>query len=161
MKWLRWLKIYITVVLSVLSIACTETKKSEQSSLNADKKAITAVSAARAEAFNNSNAAEIASHFTEGAVLMAPGKPTSKGREAVETYYQSIFDEYKPELDSRYVEIRVSGDIAYARGIAHVTLIPKNGSKTTTSTAKYLNILERQSDDTWKTTHDIWNSNEE
>jgi ketosteroid isomerase-like protein len=28
------------------------------------------------------------------------------------------------------------------------------------STAKYLNILEKQSDGTWKTTHDIWNGNE-
>ena len=29
-----------------------------------------------------------------------------------------------------------------------------------TSTSKYLNILERQADGTWKTTHDIWNANE-
>jgi ketosteroid isomerase-like protein len=28
------------------------------------------------------------------------------------------------------------------------------------STAKYLNILKKQADGSWKTTHDIWNSNE-
>ena len=90
---------------------------------------------------------------------MAPGKPASVGREAVRAYYQAIFDEYKPELDSHYEEVEVSGDLAYGRGEATVRLTPRKGGASTVATAKYLNILQRQSDGTWKTTHDIWNSN--
>lgn len=117
------------------------------------------MSSARAEAFNQSDAGEIASHFTEDAILMAPGVEAMTGREAVRDYYQSIFDEYAPELESRYVEIKVEGDLAYGRGIATVTLTAIDGSETTVSTSKYLNILQRQPDGTWKTTHDIWNGN--
>jgi len=117
------------------------------------------VSAERARAFNNSNASGIARHFTNDAILMAPDTPAQTGRKAVEEYYQSIFDEFEPQLESRYVEIDLSGDLAYGRGIAKVTLISKTSGDTLTSTAKYVNILKRQSDGSWKTTHDIWNSN--
>jgi uncharacterized protein (TIGR02246 family) len=119
------------------------------------------MSSARAKAFNEGNAAEIARHFTEDASLMAPGKPTQNGPEAVQAYYQSIFDEYGTELESGYEEVKVDGDLAYGRGFAKVTLYPKDGSEPIRSTSKYLNILERQQDGSWKTTHDIWNGNEE
>ena len=41
------------------------------------------ISAARSKAFNEGNAAVIAEYFTEDALLMAPGKPVSKGKQAV------------------------------------------------------------------------------
>lgn len=58
-----------------------------------DIEEIKGLSSARAQAFNNADARGIAIHFTEGAVLMPPGKPSVKGRKAVESYYQSVFDE--------------------------------------------------------------------
>jgi len=125
-----------------------------------DIAAITAVSSARAKAFNESDAQGIAIHFTENAILMAPGAPAMQGREAVAAYYQTIFDAYEPVLESYYEEVEVSGDMAYGRGEAKVTLTPKGGGATTTSTSKYLNILQRQPDGSWQTTHDVWNGNE-
>lgn len=144
----------------LLLLTCSKEKPSDKQSNQEYIDAITAVSSARAEAFNNSDADGIAEHFTEDAILMAPGVPAMKGRDAVRDYYQFIFDEYEPELESHYVEVRVEGDLAYGRGIAKVTLTPKDGTETLESASKYLNILQRQPDGTWKTTHDIWNGNE-
>ena len=124
-----------------------------------DVRRIEQISAARAQAFNNSDAEGIAAHFAEDAVLMAPDRPAATGRAAVVAYYQSIFDEYEPALTSRYEHVAVDGDLAYGRGIAEVTLTPNEGGEPVTSTSKYINILERQADGTWKTTHDIWNAN--
>lgn len=143
----------------LLFLTCTSEESSDIDSYQQDKEAITAVSSARAEAFNNSDASEIAEHFTKDAVLMAPGVPATEGREAVRDYYQSIFDDFEPVLESHYVEIEIDGDLAYGRGVATVTLHPKDGTGASVSTSKYLNILQRQPDGTWKTTHDIWNSN--
>lgn len=149
-----------TLCIILYSAACTsETRQTTVSSAE-DVEAITAVSAARAEAFNNSNAAGIAGHFTEDAILMAPAEPARTGRAAVQDYYQAIFDDYEVTLDSHYEEVEVSGDMAYGRGEATVTLTPKGGGETTSSTSKYLNILKRQPDGSWKTTHDVWNANE-
>ncbi|NBC65458.1 MAG: SgcJ/EcaC family oxidoreductase [Bacteroidetes bacterium] len=139
---------------------CTNEAPPAEQNIEKHKEMITAVSDARAEAFNNSDAAGIAEHFTEDAILMAPGVPAMEGREAVRNYYQSIFDEYETELVSYYEEIKIDGDLAYGRGVAKVTLIPTNGTESSSSTSKYLNILQRQPDGTWKTTHDIWNSND-
>lgn len=133
--------------------------QSGNTNIEADVEEITAMSKARADAFNEGNAAGIAKYFTEDAYLMAPDKETQTGKESVEAYYQSIFDEFETELESGYEEVKVDGDLAYGRGFAKVVLIPKNGGETIRSTSKYLNILERQKDGSWKTTHDIWNGN--
>jgi uncharacterized protein (TIGR02246 family) len=108
-----------------------------------DIAAIIAVSKARADAFNQGNAAAIAVHFTEDALLMAPDQPTLKGKTAVQSYYQHIFDEYETRLRSYYEDVKVSGQIAYERGFAEVALIPKQGGQAVTSTAKYINIMKR------------------
>lgn len=146
--------------LTLLTVGCNPgQKESLQTDTTADEQAITAVSAARALAFNESNARGIAEHFTDDAILMAPGKPATVGRDSVRAYYQAIFDAYQPALKSHYEEVAVSGDLAYGRGEATVTLTPKDGGAPVTSTAKYLNILQKQPDGSWKTTHDVWNSN--
>jgi uncharacterized protein (TIGR02246 family) len=127
---------------------------------DADIAAIKAVSDARAEAFRRGDAAGIAIHFTEGGVLMAPGAPFVTGRAAVQAYYQKLFDAMEADLESGYVAVEVDGDLAYGQGFAKVTARPHEGGEVSVSTAKYINILKRQADGTWKTTHDIWNANE-
>ena len=122
---------------------------------------IKALSAARAKAFNEGNADVIAIAFTETGLLMAPDMTSMTGREAVREYYQGIFDQYKTFLESGYEEVRVSGNLAYGVGYAKVKLVPHNGGDTLVSTAKYINILQRQDDGSWLTTHDIWNGNEQ
>lgn len=145
-----------------LFFACEEPRAiqdREQPRHFADIKAITEMSHARAKAFNEGNASEIARYFSEDAYLMAPDGETKRGPEAVEAYYQSIFDTYDTELESGYEEVKVDGDLAYGRGFAKVTLHPKDGGETVYGESKYLNILERQEDGSWITTHDIWNDN--
>lgn len=121
---------------------------------------IKTISATRAKAFNNGDAKGIAIYFTHDAFLMSPGGPTKRGQQAIEAYYQSIFDEYHTELESGYEDVRVDGNLAYGRGYAKVKLTRRKDGKITYSTSKYLNILEKQKDGSWLTTHDIWNGNE-
>ena len=124
-----------------------------------DIETITAMSSARAQAFNEGNAAEIAKYFAEDAFLMAPNKETLRGKKAVESYYQAIFDEYEAILESGYEDVVVDGNVGYGRGFAKVTLIAKSSGDTLYATSKYLNILEKRNGE-WITTHDIWNGNE-
>jgi uncharacterized protein (TIGR02246 family) len=125
-----------------------------------DEAAIRALSDARAEAFRQGDASAIAARFTQDGLLMAPGAPAAQGRDAVRAYYQKLFDQFELGLESGYDEVSVSGNLAFGRGFAKVTARPKAGGPTSISTAKYLNILRRQPDGSWLTTHDIWNPNE-
>ena len=142
---------------SILLFAC----RSNDRSVNArEAEVIRGISAARAKAFNEGDAAGIAKHFADKCFLMAPGGQTKTDPAQVKAYYQAIFDKFTTGLESGYEDVKVDGDLAYGRGFAKVRLKDKVTGEEKTSTAKYLNILEKQSDGTWKTTHDIWNGNE-
>jgi uncharacterized protein (TIGR02246 family) len=148
------------MLLLITGLACCN--RAAQSVQNEDDEMakIKALSASRAKAFNEGNADVIAAAFTESGALMAPDVGSTMGRDAVREYYQKIFDQYKAFLESGYDEVKVSGDLAYGVGFAKVKLVPHGGGDTLVSTAKYVNILQRQNDGSWLTTHDIWNSNE-
>ena len=143
--------------LMLLCIACGRPVKQDTAE---DISKIKALSASRAKAFNEGNANVIAMAFTHDGLLMAPGTKSTTGRDAVRTYYQSIFDQYETFLESGYEDVKVSGDMAYGVGFARVKLVQNSGGDTLFSTAKYINILKRQEDGSWLTTHDIWNVNE-
>jgi len=143
----------------MVATACNEPGM-KQENKDDEIAAITLISKNRSDAFNKGDAAAIAGYFSDSAWLMAPGQPAMQGRAAVQQYYQSIFDEYRTSLESGYHQVEVSGDLAYGRGFAKVILYPRTGGDSLVSTAKYLNILAKQEDGTWITTHDIWNGNE-
>jgi uncharacterized protein (TIGR02246 family) len=146
------------LVVSLMAVACRSNDVSDPVR-EADE--IRRISAARAKAFNEGDAAGIAKWFSDSCFLMAPGGQTKTNPAQVRAYYQSIFDKYQTGLESGYEDVKVDGDLAYGRGYAKVRLKDKVTGEETMSTAKYLNILERQPDGSWKTTHDIWNGNEE
>ena len=147
-----------TMMLLLIGFACCD-KASIQDNVS-EISEIKALSATRAKAFNEGNSDDIATAFTESGLLMAPDMTSLTGREAVRGYYQRIFDQYKTFLESGYEEVKVSGNLAYGVGYAKVKLVPHNGGDTLVSTAKYINILQRQDDGSWLTTHDIWNAND-
>lgn len=146
------------MVLLIIGMGCCDKRGTQDDATEIAE--IEALSALRAKAFNEGNADVIARAFTESGLLMAPDMTSMTGREAVRGYYQRIFDQYRTSLESGYQEVRVSGNLGYGVGYAKVKLVPHSGGDTLVSTAKYINILQRQDDGSWLTTHDIWNANE-
>jgi uncharacterized protein (TIGR02246 family) len=152
------MKLSIYFICATLFCSCSGQGTIEEENKD-DVSSITAMSNDRANAFNKGDAAAIAGHFTDDGILMAPDFPVSQGRAGVEDYYGKIFSAYETSLESYYEEVEVSGNLAYGRGEAKVRLIDKSNGDTTYSSSKYLNILKKQTDGSWKTTHDIWNDN--
>lgn len=147
----------LLIAMTLLFVACEQQAVRDTEE---DISKIKALSAARAKAFNEGDANIIAMAFTDDGLLMAPGTKSTTGRDAVRAYYKGIFDQYKTFLESGYEDVDISGDLAYGVGFARVKLVPHTGGDTLFSTAKYINILKRQQDGSWLTTHDIWNGNE-
>lgn len=147
----------VTMMVLITGLSCCDKQIAQNEADDISK--IKALSSARAKAFVDGNADVIASAFTENGLLMAPDMKAMTGRQAVREYYQNIFDQYQTFLESGYEEVKVSGDVAYGVGFAKVKLIPRSSGDTLSSTAKYINILQRQKDGSWLTTHDIWNAN--
>jgi len=109
--------------------------------------------AAYNKAFNQGDAAGCAAFFTEDVALLAPDLPMIRGRKAFEESYQSRMDKDSGGTHTnKLVEYGVEGDLAYEIGTFAVTGAnpPEQG--------KFVNILRRQADGTWKVTVSIFNS---
>lgn len=105
------------------------------------------------DAFNRGDAAGCAAFFTEDVVLMAPGQPMTRGRKAFEETYNSRIDENSGGTHSNaLVEYGVEGDLAYEIGTYAIADAdpPEQG--------KFVNVLKRQADGSWKVAVSIFNS---
>jgi ketosteroid isomerase-like protein len=105
------------------------------------------------EAFNRGDAAGCAAFFSEDVILLAPDQPMIRGRKAFEEIYQSRMDTSSGGTHSNeLVEFGVEGDLAYQVGTYAIT------GTNPAEQGKFVNILRRQADGTWKVTVPIFNS---
>ena len=117
------------------------------------KKMLEDFHAAYNDAFNRGDAAGCAAFFSEDVALLPPNQPMIRGREAFEESYRARMNQDSGGTHSNtLVEYGVEGDLAYEIGTFAVTGTnpPEQG--------KFVNILRRQSDGTWKVTVSIFNS---
>jgi len=98
--------------------------------------------------------------YAEDAVSMHPNQPILEGREAILADYKNTREREDMQCDSSIAEdVRVSGDMAFARGNESYTVAPKDGGEPTKYDFKGVIIFERQPDGTWKCICEIGNSN--
>ncbi|MEZ5826912.1 MAG: DUF4440 domain-containing protein [Hyphomicrobiales bacterium] len=118
------------------------------------KKILEDFDAAYNEAFNRGDAAGCASFFTEDVLLMTPGQPMTRGRKAFEDIYRARMETSSGGTHTNnLVEYGVEGELAYQVGTFAIegASPPEQG--------KFLNILKRQKDGTWKVAVSMFNSN--
>jgi uncharacterized protein (TIGR02246 family) len=102
----------------------------------------------------------ISTLYAEDAVLMAPNVPICKGREAILLGYMKTTEVNDEHVDTTVVEdVRVSGDLAVASGWDAGTTTPRVGGSPEKYSVKWLMVMKRQSDDTWKLIYEVWNEN--
>jgi len=97
--------------------------------------------------------------WTDDGIQMFPGAPARIGKEQIRAGMKPAFDQFILKMVITNKELRVSGDLGFARGTYTESLIPKAGGKTEKYDGKYLTILERQADGFWKVARDCFNSN--
>ena len=98
--------------------------------------------------------------YAEHAVLMAPNAPVRIGREEILKAYQRAAEASSERIDRSDIEdLRVSGNLAVAQGEDAGLSTPRNGGEPARFNEKWLMVLERQPDSTWKFIYEIWNDN--
>jgi ketosteroid isomerase-like protein len=116
------------------------------------KKELEDFDAAYNKAFNQGDAAGCAAFFTEDVITLAPDQPMTRGKRAFEEMMQSRMGKTSVGTHSnKLLEYGVEGDLAYQVGAYAITGMnpPEQG--------KFVNILRRQVDGTWKVSVTIFN----
>jgi uncharacterized protein (TIGR02246 family) len=131
-----------------------DTVASETSSLTS---AVRALDAAFITHANNRDAAALTSAFyTDDAVLLPPNGRIVRGAAAIQAFWQAFLDQGVTDAVIETVEVRESGDLAYGIGTYRYA-VPSAGIQ---DDGKFLIVLARQADGTWKTIADQFNSDQ-
>lgn len=94
-------------------------------------------------------------YYTDDAMVLPPNAPAVSGHAAIEAFFKTFPPITTFEL--RDQEVAGAGDLAYKTGRYAMTMaIP--GGPTVADSGKYLEVLRKQSDGSWKTLRDMFSS---
>ena len=125
------------------------------SALAQDRASIQTLNDQFAKAFNTGDAAAVAAHYTEDAVVLPPGAEMVMGRNAILTFWKSAADQIG-DIKLTAVDVKPLGSNA-AREIGTFSLRTK-AAQSQQVTGKYVVVWEKVGGD-WKLATDIWNMN--
>lgn len=128
-----------------------------------DLEAVTAALEANWEeysaALNSDDIDRWAALWMDDGVQMPPGTALREGKETIAQAVGASMDAFTYDMEINNLEVMLSGDMAVARGLYSATLTPKAGGDDVYIDGKYMSVLMRQPDGSWKLYRDIFNSN--
>jgi uncharacterized protein (TIGR02246 family) len=125
-----------------------------------DLAGIRATDSAFAAAANAGNVDAVVAVYASDGALMPPNLPPQKGRNAIRAFWAGFLNVYtvRFELGSDTIEGR--GDLAYNVGHYRFTAVPKGkGDPGVADEGKFVEVLKKQSDGSWKYLVDMYSSN--
>ncbi len=134
------------VILGMLAFACAP-KVNEPADVQAVKKAVDDF----AKAFNAGDANGIAALMTDKTAFANLNVPVAVGQDAIRSDFQAFFDQFKGGLSTPAEDVRVTGDLAVARGTWTDRVTPKaEGVAPIDYRGSWMATFTRQSDGSWK-----------
>ena len=124
----------------------------------ADMQAMKDMQAVWDKAANAGNTEAAVAFYTAEAMRMEPNQPAVVGQQAIRASLQKYFDRYTDQVRNVADDVRVSGDLAVARGSFEGTSTPKAGGSPAQVKGKWLTAFQRQADGSWKSFWDTYNS---
>lgn len=146
----------------LLTIACQPAAPPVQSASTSSLAARQAIDSLRgryAARWRGADAAGLAQLYAADAVLLYPDQPALHGQPAIQTYFEGFFGAFRQEefvLTSE--ELQITDQWAFDRGTVRWRGVPSAGGPAVTDQGKYLVILERQPDGSWRVARDMDNS---
>ena len=110
------------------------------------------------DAFNTGDVTAAVALVVEDAVDLPPHRPAVIGREAIQSFLQSDVDRFTMNFADEIVEVDLEGDLAVIWSNYTVTLTPNGDGEPIENNGKWLKVLNRQPDGSWKFSRNIWNS---
>jgi uncharacterized protein (TIGR02246 family) len=103
----------------------------------------------------------LSNYYAEETLRLPPSRVPLEGKEAVRADLQAGFDLYDyGKVNIRAVDVKVSGDLAVARGDIEVTAAQKPEGEVAQAKNKWVALYQRQPDGSWRCLYDIWNSDQ-
>jgi uncharacterized protein (TIGR02246 family) len=148
----------ISIVALLALAGCTTSTNQPAPSTEADQAQIDKLRDAFIVAFNAGDAEAIADLYAPDAVVMPQNQQAVTGHDAIVNVNKAMFDQYTPKISITSIETKIFGDVAFDRGTYTIELTPKAEGNPISDEGKYLIIIQRQADGSWKVIRDIDNT---
>lgn len=160
--YLHFSRVLLLCLSAVAAAACrSENSPSAPAALSAaDLAGIRAADSSFMAAANAGDVDAVVAVYASDAVLLPPNLPPQRGRTAIRNFWGGLLKAYtlKFEVGSDTVEGR--GDLAYNVGHYRFTAVPKDKANPgMADEGKFVEILKKQQDGSWKYAVDMYNSN--
>ena len=109
-------------------------------------------------AINTGDLESFAALYVEDPIVLPPNEAILVGKDAWHSWSKPLWDQFDMEETITVEETEIAGDRAFARGAYTVRTTPKAGGETVEEVGKGIMIFKRQSDGSWKISHNIWNT---
>lgn len=109
------------------------------------------------EAFNRGDVATAVEFYTDDAKFLHPNTEIVSGKQAIKEFFETGRAFGLRRINFESIEVGYDGDLAYERGVINMDLEPEGG-QAMVDRGKYLVVMKRQADGSWKVAVDIWNS---
>jgi uncharacterized protein (TIGR02246 family) len=151
----------LTLVLTVITAACTQTSATPPADTAKDTAAINTLRADYAAAFNSGDVNRIMPLYTADAVMMREHEPSAVGADSIRKAYEGMMSQATTHITLNADETKVMGDMAFDRGTFVLTITPKSpGAAAMIENGKYLVLLQKGADGAWKLAREIGNTSD-
>ena len=152
----------LLLLLVALTLAgCSGRDASDQAEVSASKVELGQMNRDFAAALNAKDAQAAAALYTEDAVLITPGEPLVRGREAIEEYWRGANESGGVrDVSVETMDALSSGSLGYETGSFILTANGPDG-EAVIDRGRYIELLRREPDGRWLSTHGIWNASPE
>jgi uncharacterized protein (TIGR02246 family) len=125
-----------------------------------DREAIRRTTAQLLAAVNAGDADRCSAVWTAYGVMMPPHHPPVEGHRAIVQYFRHLFSQRTFRFTFTSSDIQLAGDTALERVTYTAIISRRDDAPPVEDVGKGLHVYGRQSDGSWKLTHDIWNSDQ-
>jgi uncharacterized protein (TIGR02246 family) len=151
----RFLKMSGSIlILALVAVSCASTPRYDT---NADIAAIDKFWDAYAAAVSGADAAAFAALWTDDAIKMIPNVPVVIGKANIMAKFQANMAVTSSVMTIKTEETVIAGNLAYSRGSYEQVATTKADGTSMRLVGKFLDILVRQADGSWKITRDCFN----
>ena len=113
---------------------------------------------AYAAAFNDGELERWLALWVDDGIQMPPGAPRRMGKEQIRQEMRPAFELFNMnKMCIHTEEVKVLGDRAYSHGVYEIEMAPSAGGEPTNHFGKFLTILVKQVDGSWKIAIECFN----
>ncbi len=151
---MRKIGVFLAALLALAVSGCAP-----QVDVEAEEAAIREMDVEWMNAANAKDVERLVDLYAADASLFPPNAPIVTGKEAIRTHYSQVVESpgFVISAETTNVGISSAGDLAYSAGTSEDTINDSEGNPVT-ERGKWVVVLKKQPDGTWKVVIDIWNS---